>query len=173
MYIEKSHCLFCLYMHSWTEIYQAPLWQQLKKGKKNLLFRVYLFQREHRANTAVGFDKCRVKWLIYNAASLVAFAESIEASQDQWGKKMKPKANSQQRSVWGDHSLKQKTPSEQLWMASFTLNFHSPLVIRDGWCDWICNLGHTRNAYSNVSYFQDKNLISVLLHKSGCQYSNI
>ncbi len=37
--------------------------------------------KEKKANIAVGFDNCRVKWLIYNAASPVAFAQSIVAAQ--------------------------------------------------------------------------------------------
>lgn len=42
---------------------------------------VLVCQREYRASIA-GFDNCRVKWLIYNAASPVAFAESIVASRE-------------------------------------------------------------------------------------------
>lgn len=39
-------------------------------------------QSQHSSGVDLQFDNYRVKWLIYNAASPVAFAESTVASQD-------------------------------------------------------------------------------------------
>lgn len=104
-------------------------------------------QRECRANTAAGFDNCRVKWLIYNAASPVAFAESTVASQDQGRKRENETKSMAWVSVkWSLCLFKnRKTPSVQLWMANFTSKSHSPRVIRAR-RDSIYNLGHARNA---------------------------
>lgn len=73
----------------------------------------------------MGFDNCRVKWLIYNAASLVAFAESIVASQDHGESvKMKQTAHSWQRSEWKELSAslkREKTSEWEISHSNFTL----------------------------------------------------
>lgn len=79
--------IFFVHIQVWT---QNSDYHITGSDKNHLCTCVGWCQREYRANIAVGFDNCRVKWLIYNAASPVAFAESIVASQDH-ERKEKPK----------------------------------------------------------------------------------
>lgn len=56
-----------------------------KKLKKNWYLFGLMSKRiwsQPSSGVDLQFDNCRVKWLIYNAVSPVAFAESIVASQD-------------------------------------------------------------------------------------------
>lgn len=120
------------------------VWTHMTGSDKNHLCTcVGCCQREYRANIAVGFDNCRVKWLIYNAASPSGLCRKhcsiTRARERKREDETQKKANSRQRSA----SL--KTPSARLWMVDFTVKFHSPRVIRAR-RDSIYNLGHARNA---------------------------
>lgn len=74
-------------------------------------------QRQRSSRVDLQFDNYRVKWLIYNAASPAAFAESIVASQDHTRKR-----------GWNQKQIQSKGRYEEIFASLGTGNTFSAAV---------------------------------------------